>query len=339
MIGSLIGAAIFGTLLGPLLGTAAVTARHPPGVQRARRDRGRSWPLDTWRHPEPRHRRDRRRAAGHAAHHGRRPARDGLWHGAWLVLIDAMSTGAVNALLPLRLSRLGASGVAIGATFVLASAVATLLAPVIGRASDRHGARRPMTLGLTFSAALFAAHDPAGRRVPLAAVSVLLLGGPMSAFMIPAVPMMTASAERVGVTVVVATSLVNLAYAVGETIGAPTAALLSHASSDAVPFSRPRRDHAHLAARSSLAPTARPGRPDAGRRPRPRPRSPHARRRITPPPYPDRDPSTAPRTTQAEYSRVRLPPRSRRRATPPSSGRAPEPAAVAQGTRPPPPSP
>ena len=54
--------------------------------------------------------------------------------------------------------------------------------------------------------------------------------------MIPAVPMMTASAERVGVTVVVATSLVNLAYAVGETIGAPTAALLSTASSDAVPF-------------------------------------------------------------------------------------------------------
>ncbi len=58
----------------------------------------------------------------------------------------------------------------------------------------------------------------------------------MSAFMIPAVPMMTASAERVGVTVVVATSLVNLAYAVGETIGAPTAALLSTASSDAVPY-------------------------------------------------------------------------------------------------------
>jgi len=138
--------------------------------------------------------------------------------------------------LPLRLSRLGASGVAIGATFVLASAVATLLAPVIGRAGDRHGARRPMTVGLVSGAALFAAMTLPGAWLPLAAISVLVLGGPMSAFMIPAVPMMTASAERVGVTVVVATSLVNLAYAVGETISAPTAALLSTASSDAVPY-------------------------------------------------------------------------------------------------------
>ena len=90
-------------------------------------------------------------------------AQSGLWLGAWLVLIDAMSTGAVSALLPLRLSRLGASGVAIGATFVLASAVATLLAPVIGRASDRHGARRPMTRRAGLRRGAVCGHDPAGR--------------------------------------------------------------------------------------------------------------------------------------------------------------------------------
>lgn len=235
VIGSVIGAAIFGTLIGPLLGVFAVSAGTAPvftavGVV--------AIALALWvrRHPEP----GSVEVAGEPAAtrvHGRGLlAQSGLWLGAWLVLFDAMSTGAVSALLPLRLSRLGASGVAIGATFVLASAVATLLAPVIGRASDRHGARRPMTVGLVSGAALFAAMSLPGAWLPLAAVSVLVLGGPMSAFMIPAVPMMTASAERVGVTVVVATSLVNLAYAVGETIGAPTAALLSTASSDAVPY-------------------------------------------------------------------------------------------------------
>lgn len=235
VIGSVIGAAIFGTLIGPLLGVFAVSAGTAPvftavGVV--------AIALALWvrRYPDP----GRAEVAGEPAT-ARAPGRgllaqSGLWLGAWLVLFDAMSTGAVSALVPLRLSRLGASGLAIGATFVLASAVATLLAPVIGRASDRHGARRPMTVGLILGAGLFAAMALPGPWLPLAAVSVLVLGGPMSAFMIPAVPMMTASAERVGVTVVVATSLVNLAYAVGETVGAPTAALLSTASSDAVPF-------------------------------------------------------------------------------------------------------
>ena len=237
VIGSVIGAAIFGTLVGPLLGVFAVSAGTAPvfsavGVAAVA--------LALWvrRHPNPGSAEiDVPDEPATIRVHGRALlTQSGLWLGAWLVLIDAMSTGAVSALLPLRLSRLGASGVAIGATFVLASAVATLLAPVIGRASDRHGARRPMTIGLLCGAALFAAMTVPSAWLPLAAVSVLLLGGPMSAFMIPAVPMMTASAERVGVTVVVATSLVNLAYAVGETIGAPTAALLSTASSDAVPF-------------------------------------------------------------------------------------------------------
>jgi len=235
VIGAVIGAAIFGTLIGPLLGVFAVSAGTAPvftavGVAAVA--------LALWvrRHPDP----GRAEAHGEPATlgvHGRALlTQSGLWLGVWLVAFDAMSTGALSALLPLRLSRLGASGVAIGATFVLASAVATLLAPVIGRASDRHGARRPMTVGLVSGAALFAAMSLPGAWLPLAAVSVLVLGGPLSAFMIPAVPMMTASAERVGVTVVVATSLVNLAYAVGETLGAPTAALLSTASSDAVPY-------------------------------------------------------------------------------------------------------
>jgi hypothetical protein len=54
--------------------------------------------------------------------------------------------------------------------------------------------------------------------------------------MIPAVSMMTESAEAVGIALVLVTTLGNLAYATGETIGAPVAAGLSEATSDAVPI-------------------------------------------------------------------------------------------------------
>ena len=250
VIGSVIGAAIFGTLIGPLLGVFAVSAGTAPVFSAVALA---AVVLALWvrRYPDPgtagalgAHAPaaypDHPPAAGHAptAHLRRRAllAQPGLWLGVRLVLLDALTIGAMSALLPLRLSRLGASGIAIGATFLLASALATVLAPMVGRASDRHGAHRPMTIGLVAGAVLFALMPLPNAWLPLAGVSVIVLGGPLSAFMIPAVPMMTASAERVGVTVVLATTMVNLAYAVGETIGAPTAAVLSTATSDAVPF-------------------------------------------------------------------------------------------------------
>ena len=58
--------------------------------------------------------------------------------------------------------------------------------------------------------------------------------------MIPAVSLLTDSAERAGFALVIATTLVNLAYAIGETIGAPVAAGVSNATSDAVPLLVPR---------------------------------------------------------------------------------------------------
>lgn len=235
VIGSVIGAAIFGTLIGPLLGVVAVSAGTAPvftavGAGAAA--------LAVWvrAHPDPGTPVPDDLAISRAAR--RRAARreTALWLGTWLVAFDAMTTGAVSALLPLRLARHGASGVAIGATFLLASGLATVAAPVIGRSADRRGPARTMTVGLVAAAILCAIIPLPGAWVATALLCVVLLGGPLSSFMIPAVPMMTASAERAGFTIVLATSLVNLAYAVGETIGAPSAAVLSSAAGDGLPF-------------------------------------------------------------------------------------------------------
>ena len=74
----------------------------------------------------------------------------------------------------------------------------------------------------------------------LAIVSVIALGGPLTAYTIPALTVITDTAERLGIPLVVATMMLNLAWASGEVIGAPAAANLSQATSDAVPLSPSR---------------------------------------------------------------------------------------------------
>jgi MFS family permease len=230
VLGSVIGAAIFGTLLGPLLGTLAVTA----GTKAVFTVVGAiSLGLAAWvrKHSEP-----PRPAAGARTPIATLWRASGLGLGTWLIMLEAIAIGATSVLIPLRLSRFGASGVAIGATFLLASALSAGLAPWVGRITDRRGARRPIAIGLVTSAALLAVLALPHSAWLLAGLSVIALGGPMTAYMIPAVAMMTESAERAGIALVLATTLVNLAYATGETIGAPVAAGLSQATSDAVPI-------------------------------------------------------------------------------------------------------
>jgi hypothetical protein len=93
-----------------------------------------------------------------------------------------------------------------------------------------------LTFGLTATAVLLAAIPIPQTVVPLAILSVIALGGPLTAYAIPAMAIITDSAERAGIPLVVATILLNLAWATGETIGAPAAASISQATSDAVPL-------------------------------------------------------------------------------------------------------
>jgi MFS family permease len=152
------------------------------------------------------------------------------------VALEAITLGAANTLIPLRLSRLGASGIAIGATFIAAAALSTVLSPLVGRVSDRRGPFRPMLAGLVASAVLMALLPLPGSAFALAVLSVVALGAPLTAYLIPAASMMTEAAERTGVELAVVTMMLNLAYALGETVGAPAGASISQATSDAVPL-------------------------------------------------------------------------------------------------------
>lgn len=232
MLGSVFAAAIFGTLLGPILGTLAVTVGTGPvfAVVGAVSLGLAAWTL---RHQEPPH--SSTRAASTET-----PLRDLIRNrrillGAWLILLEAATIGATGTLLPLRLSRFGASGLMIGATFLIAALVSTWAAGPIGRTVDRRGAGRPLCAGLVLTAVLMALL-PLPQTAVLLIVSMIAVGGPLTAYTIPAMAVITDAAEQAGIPLVVATMLLNLAWAAGETIGAPAAANLSQATSDAVPL-------------------------------------------------------------------------------------------------------
>jgi predicted MFS family arabinose efflux permease len=227
-LGSLFATVIFGTLVGPLVGTLAVgigTEVVFAGVGVV------SLGLVAWtlRHPEP----------PRPEHEPQTPVGTLLRKPQvalclWLFLLEAVMVGATGTLVPLRLSELGASGVAIGLTFVVASLCAAVSSPAIGRVADRRGARLPTCVGLALTAVLVASLPLPSSALVLAALTVATLGGPSLAFVLPSMSAVTETAERIGVEMALASVVLNFAWAIGELVGAPTAAGLSNLTSDTV---------------------------------------------------------------------------------------------------------
>jgi MFS family permease len=228
VIGSVMAAAIFGLLLGPIVGTLAVAVGTEivfTGVGAV------SLVLAIWtlRHPEPpRIERERHTPVRALARSPR------LMLSVWLIVLEAVMYGATGTLLPLRLSRFGASGVAIGVTFVLASLVAMITSPYVGHWVDRRGPRLPITFGLAVTALLIATLPIPVSALGLAVLTVITLGGPGTGVMISSMSVLTDSAEQLGVAMVAATVVFNLAWAVGEVFGAPSAATVAQLTSDTV---------------------------------------------------------------------------------------------------------
>jgi MFS family permease len=156
--------------------------------------------------------------------------------GSWLILLEAATIGATSTLLPLRLARFGAHSIVIGAVFLVSSLISVAVSAPIGRLVDRRGAGVPLCVGLILTAILMAVLPLPHSAAVLAIVSVIALGGPLTAYTIPALTVITDTAERLGIPLAVATMMLNLAWASGEVIGAPAAANVSQATTDAVPL-------------------------------------------------------------------------------------------------------
>lgn len=153
----------------------------------------------------------------------------------WLFLLPALFSGVLEVLVPLRLHDLGASGVGVGAIFLVAAAIEAVVSPISGRLSDRHGRMAPMRLGLA-GAAVLAVALPLARGVFPAAALLMVMVAALGAFWAPAMAMLSDASESVGLDQGLAFALANLAWAGGHVLGGGAGARLADATSDAVPY-------------------------------------------------------------------------------------------------------
>lgn len=227
MLGIAFGAATVGTLCGPALGTVALAIgpRLLFGLVAVCAIGLLLWVL---RLPAPRRELQPASALKFLRHRS-------MHLPIWLNALQSLPLGMVGALIPLRLSHLGASGAAVAATFVLASCVGALVSPLAGRLSDRRGQMLPIRTALLLAVPCLLLLPWPSSAALVSAVTVVLIGGLISLSLTPAVSLIADAGDRAGVAETVPAVLITT-VAVGETIGSAGGAGLGELTFDAAPF-------------------------------------------------------------------------------------------------------
>jgi MFS family permease len=153
----------------------------------------------------------------------------------WLVVLPSMLSGALDVLVPLRLDSLGASGVAVGAAFLIAAGTEVFVSPAMGRFSDRHGRFVPIRAGLAASA-LAALLLPLPATTVLVTLVLVYAVLAMSLIWTPAMALLSDDAEVAGLDLAFATALVSLAWAGGQVVGGTAGPALAEATTDATSY-------------------------------------------------------------------------------------------------------
>jgi predicted MFS family arabinose efflux permease len=150
-----------------------------------------------------------------------------------MIAVPIVAEGALNVLLPLRLTGLGAGSLAVGVTFVAAAGVASLVSPIAGRLSDSTSPVLPIRIGLVFGAACLSALPLVQSPIVVAILAVGYLGAALSLATVPAFAMLTDVAEGTEYATV-APATVLLVIGIAALAGATGGAALAQASSDTV---------------------------------------------------------------------------------------------------------
>ena len=229
LIGSALGAAIVGVLFGPVIGGAA-TVIGPEAVFTAVSLLAILLGIWAWTLPGcPPDSSAGIRGVLIALR--RRPVQAGLW----LFTLPAIYAGVLEVLVPLRLDDLGATGVAIGAVFLVASAFEAVLSPISGRLSDRYGRLAPIRIGLA-AAAVMAVLMPLPETVVIAGIALVATVVTLSTFWAPGMALVSDASEEAGLDQALAFGIANLGWASGHLIGGGGGAALADATADALPY-------------------------------------------------------------------------------------------------------
>jgi MFS family permease len=228
LIGIAFGAAVFGAILGPMFGAIADTVGirtsfGTVGVVAAA--------LAVWaarREGVPPE--EQAPAAVSRAFADR-----GFLGGLWLNTLPAWLFGTIVVLVPLRLDEGGFTPFAIGAVFLVAGLIETVVNPLLGRFSDRRGRLLPIRVALAASvvvAVAFAAVDGAYAVAALAILAAISFG----AFYTPGMALVSDRAEAAGLSQAIGFGIMNTAWALGNGTGPALAGAVADAAGDAVPY-------------------------------------------------------------------------------------------------------
>lgn len=228
MLGTAIGSAIFGALLGPALGAVAeAVGPRPVFVGFA----GVAAVLGAWALRTPPAEAERASPAALA-----RASREPQILGAlWLMVLPALIFGVLAVLVPLELDSAGWAAAAIAAVWIGSAAVEMVVAPTLGRFSDRRGRLLPVRVALGAAALVasgLALADRPAVLVPLVVAASIAFG----AFWAPAMAMLSDAADRIGLAQGLAFGLMNAAWGAGNTAGPAIGGALADAVGDALPY-------------------------------------------------------------------------------------------------------
>jgi predicted MFS family arabinose efflux permease len=227
VIGGVLGAAIFGVQLGPVVGALATAIGREAAFSSTVVF---GMALGVWAWTVPARPGSEVLTTSAAALRQR-----SMLAGMWLTALPAAAFGVIDVLAPLRLDALGATGLALGATFFAAAGVEAIVSPTSGRAADRLGARQVACAGLGIGAIGLAVVDLPGTAW-LLAIFVVFVCGLLGVLWVPAGLLLTRGAEQIGLDSGYAFAFFNLAWAAGFTIGAAGGGVIAQATADAVPY-------------------------------------------------------------------------------------------------------
>jgi MFS family permease len=228
MLGTAIGSAIFGALLGPALGALAdqVGAR-PVFVGFA----GVAALLGVWALRTPPADAEQPSLAALL-----RALREPQVVGAlWLMVMPALLFGVLAVLIPLELDAAGWAAAAIAAVWVGSAAIEMVVAPLLGRFSDRRGRLLPLRVALAGAVVVttgLALADRPAALVPLVVAASVAFG----AFWAPSMAMLADSADRIALAQGLAFGLMNMAWGAGNTAGPAVGGALADVAGDALPY-------------------------------------------------------------------------------------------------------
>ena len=135
--------------------------------------------------------------------------------GIWFTFLGGLAFGVVDVLAPLRLNRLGASAIVIGAAFLGAAALEAVLSPVIGRIADRRGAVSPIRVCVA-GAVLVSVLLPFASPAPLL-VALIVVGLPAYGMLfVPSAAIISDAAQRLGLHQGLGFAIWSFAWAAGQ---------------------------------------------------------------------------------------------------------------------------